>query len=76
MRVFLGWLRGERRHCSKGCDSTLEEEEQLVHPRARYLVCEGTGHQPHEGTLAGLASAASSRNCVRPPNRLDALRTP
>ena len=27
MRAFLGWLRGEKRHCSVAAIPTLEEED-------------------------------------------------
>ena len=27
MRAFLGWLRGERRHCSMAAIPTIEEED-------------------------------------------------
>src|SRR5882672_675284 len=32
MRVFLGWLRGERRHCSMVAIPTIEEEEDARRP--------------------------------------------
>ena len=46
MRVFLGWLRGERRHCSMAAIPTIEEEdakrpnrehEKLVGDRTRIM---------------------------------------
>ena len=46
MRAFLGWLRGERRHCSMAAIPTIEEEdakrpnrehEKLVGDRTRII---------------------------------------
>ena len=46
MRAFLGWLRGERRHCSMAAIPTIEEEdakrpnrehEKLVGDRTRIV---------------------------------------
>jgi transposase len=46
MRAFLGWLRGERRHCSMAAIPTIEEEdaerpnrehEKLVGDRTRIM---------------------------------------
>src|SRR6202007_87970 len=43
MRVFLGWLRGERRHCSMAAIPTIEEEDARRPNRERKnLVTEQT----------------------------------
>ncbi|WP_247388902.1 MULTISPECIES: IS110 family transposase [unclassified Bradyrhizobium] len=43
MRVFLGWLRGERRHCSMAAIPTIEEEDARRPNRERQnLVTEQT----------------------------------
>jgi len=43
MRAFLGWLRGERRHCSMAVIPTLEQEDAKRPNREREnLVCERT----------------------------------
>jgi hypothetical protein len=33
MRVFLGWLRGEKRHCSMVAIPTIEEEDARAPPQ-------------------------------------------
>jgi transposase len=50
MRVFLGWLRGERGHCGMVAIPTMEEEDARRPSREREcLVNESlTHHQPHE----------------------------
>ncbi len=43
MRAFLGWLRGERRHCSMAAVPTIEEEDERRPNRERKnLVTEQT----------------------------------
>jgi transposase len=44
MRVFLGWLRGETRHCSMVAIPTIEEEEDARRPNRerQNLVTEQT----------------------------------
>jgi transposase len=43
MRCFLGWLRGEKRHCSMAVIPTIEEEDARRPNRERQnLVCEQT----------------------------------
>jgi hypothetical protein len=46
MRVFLGWLRGERGHCGMVAIPTMEEEDA----RRPRVLCQRalTHHQPHE----------------------------
>jgi hypothetical protein len=49
MRVFLGWLRGERGHCGMVVIPTMEEEAARRPSREREsLVNERSHHQPHE----------------------------
>jgi transposase len=38
MRAFLGWLRGERRHCSMAAIPTLEEEDARRPNREREIL--------------------------------------
>src|SRR5262245_24553246 len=38
MRVFLGWLRGERRHCSMVAIPTIEEEDARRPNRERQTL--------------------------------------
>ena len=79
MRVFLGWLRGERGHCRMVAIPTLEEEDAKRPSRERENLVGEThaDHQPHEvERWPGSASAASSRSCARRRERLAALRTP
>jgi transposase len=50
MRVFLGWLRGERGHCGMVAIPTMEEEDARRPNREREKPCQRafTHHQPHE----------------------------
>jgi transposase len=43
MRAFLGWLRGEAKHCSMAAIPTLAEEDaRRAHREHEHLVCERT----------------------------------
>ena len=76
-RAFLGWLRGERRHCSMAMIPTPEEEdakrpnrerENLVGERTRII-------NRMKSTLARLGIRGFKPNLRRAPERLDRLRT-
>ena len=62
-RVFLGWLRGEPKHCSMVAIPTLAEEDgQASQPRAREPG--GRAHaacQPHQAAWSAWAFEPSSR---------------
>lgn len=62
-RAFLGWLGGERDHCSMGAISTLAPE-----PRQRALADLNRMNERHFGL--GPASEASSRPCAKRHNSL------
>src|ERR671910_380539 len=78
MRVFLGWLRGERRHCSMVAIPTLEEEDAKRPSREREsLVGECTRIiNRMKATLARLGIRGFKPDLRQAPLRLDALRTP
>ena len=65
IRVFLGWLRGEPRHCSMVAIPTLEEEDARRPSREREgLVGERTRIVNRmKAGLARLGIRGSSRNC-------------
>ena len=76
-RAFLGWLRGEPRHCSMAMIPTPEEEdakrpnrerENLVGERTRII-------NRMKSTLARLGIRGFKPNLRRAPERLDKLRT-
>jgi transposase len=76
-RVFLGWLRGEPRHCSMAMIPTLEEEdakrpnrerENLVSQRTRIV-------NRMKSTLARLGIRGFKPTLRKAPERLDKLRT-
>ena len=78
MRVFLGWLRGERGHCRMVAIPTLEEEdakrprgerENLVGERTRII-------NRMKGALARLGIRGFKPELRRAPEKLAALRTP
>ena len=76
-RAFLGWLRGEPRHCSMAMIPTLEEEdakrpnrerENLVNQRTRIV-------NRMKSTLARLGIRGFKPTLRKAPERLDRLRT-
>jgi transposase len=78
MRVFLGWLRGERGHCGMVAIPTLEEEdarrpsrerESLVGERSRIV-------NRMKSALARLGIKGFKAHLRKAPQRLQALRTP
>ena len=78
MRVFVGWLRGERGHCSMITVPTIEEEdakrpgrerESLVGERTRII-------NRMKASLARLGIRGFKPERRRAPGRLETLRTP
>jgi transposase len=78
MRVFLGWLRGERKHCSMVAIPTLAEEDAKRPSREREsLVGERTRISNRmKSMLARLGIRGFKPELRKAPQRLDALRTP
>src|SRR4051794_6748597 len=78
MRVFLGWLRGERRHCSMVAIPTLEEEDAKRPSREREtLVGERTRIVNRlKAALARLGIRGFKPELRKAPQRLESLRTP
>ncbi len=77
-RAFLGWLRGERGHCSMAAIPTLEEEdakrpnrehESLVRERTRLI-------NRMKGALARLGIRGFKPTLRKAPERLAALHLP
>ena len=77
-RAFLGWLRGERDHCSMAAIPTLKEEdakrpnrerESLVSERSRIV-------NRMKGTLARLGIRGFKPTLRKAPEQLERLRTP
>ena len=77
-RAFLGWLRGERDHCSMAAIPTLEEEdakrpnrerESLVGERSRIV-------NRMKGTLARLGIRGFKPTLRKAPEQLERLHTP
>lgn len=77
-RAFLGWLRGERGHCSMAAIPTLEEEDAKRPNREREgLVGERTRIINRiKSTLARLGIRGFKPTLRRAPERLAALLTP
>ncbi len=75
-RVFLGWLRGEQRHCSMAMIPTLEEEDAKRPNREREsLVGERTRIVNRmKSTLARLGIRGFKPHLRKAPDRLDKLR--
>src|SRR5512144_73588 len=77
-RAFLGWLRGERNHCSMAAIPTIEEEDARRPNREREnLVGERTRIVNRmKGTLARLGIRNFKPTLCKAPERLAMLRTP
>ena len=77
-RAFLGWLRGERNHCSMAAIPTIEEEDARRPNREREnLVSERTRIVNRmKGTLARLGIRNFKPTLRKAPERLAMLRTP
>ena len=78
MRVFLGWLRGERGHCGMVAIPTVDEEDAKRPSREREnLVGERTRIVNRmKSTLARLGIRGFKPALRKASQRLDALRTP
>src|SRR3954468_9204302 len=78
MRVFLGWLRGERGHCGMLPAPTMEEEDAKRPSREREsLVGERTRIiNRMKAALARLGIRGFNPALRKAPQRLAALRTP
>jgi transposase len=78
MRVFLGWLRGERGHCGMVAVPSAEEEDAKRPSREREsLVGERTRIVNRmKGALARLGIRGFKPELRRAPLRLEVLRTP
>jgi transposase len=78
IRVFLGWLRGEPRHCSMVAIPTLEEEDARRPSREREgLVGERTRIVNRmKAGLARLGIRGFKPELLKAPQRLGTLRTP
>lgn len=78
IRVFLGWLRGEPRHCKMVAIPTLEEEDARRPSREReILVGERTRIiNRMKAALVRLGIRGFKPGLLMAPQKLDALRTP
>ena len=78
MRVFIGWLRGERGHCGMIAVPTIQEEDAKRPSREREnLVGERTRIVNRlKAALARLGIRGFKPELRRAPQRLDTLRTP
>nr|WP_244424590.1 IS110 family transposase [Methylobacterium nodulans] len=78
IRVFLGWLRGEPRHCKMVAVPSLEEEDAKRPSREREnLVGERTRIiNRMKAALIRLGIRAFKPELAKAPERLEALRTP
>jgi transposase len=78
MRVLLGWLRGERKHCSMVVIPTLEEEDAKRPSREREsLIGEKTRIVNRmKGALARLGIRGFKPELRTAPQKLAALSTP
>src|SRR5271157_2930430 len=78
MRVFAGWLRGERGHCSMVYIPTIEEEDAKRPSREREsLVGERTRIiNRMKGALIRLGIRGFKPELRKSPQRLDTLKTP
>jgi transposase len=77
-RAFLGWLRGEPKHCSMAAIPTLEDEDARRPSREREtLVGERTRILNRlKANLARLGIHGFRPNLARAASQLEALRTP
>jgi len=78
MRVFLGWLRGDRGHCGMVAVPTMEEEDARRPSREREnLVGERTRIVNRmKAALARLGIRGFKPELRKAPQRLESLRTP
>jgi transposase len=78
IRVFLGWLRGEPRHCSMVAIPTLEQEDARRPSREREsLIGERTRIiNRMKAALVRLGIRGFKPELLKAPQRLECLRTP
>src|SRR5260370_41835865 len=78
MRAFLGWLRGEARHCRMAAIPTLEQEDAKRPTREHEsLVAERTRLVNRmKATLVRLGITGFNVKLRKAAERLSALRTP
>jgi transposase len=78
IRVFLGWLRGEPRHCKMVVIATIEEEDACRPSREREnLVGERTRIiNRMKAALIRLGIRGFKPELLKAPQRLETLRTP
>ena len=78
MRVFLGWLRGERGHCGMVAIPAIEEEDAKRPSRERESLVEERSRITNrmKSTLARLGIRGFKPALRKAPERLAALRTP
>jgi transposase len=77
-RAFLGWLRGEPKHCSMAAIPTLEDEDARRPGRERQILVEERTRVLNrlKANLARLGIRGFRPNLARAPSQLEALRTP
>src|SRR5208282_2771836 len=78
LRVFMGWLRGERGHCGMVAVPTAQEEDaKRPHREREGLVGERTRIiNQMKGALARLGIRGFKPELRKAPQRLEGLRTP
>ena len=76
MRVFLGWLRGERKHCSMVAIPTLEQEDAKRPSRDRLIGEKTRIVNRMKGALARLGIRGFKPELRTAPQKLAALSTP
>ena len=78
LRVFMGWLRGERGHCGMVGVPTMDEEDaKRPHRERENLVGERTRIiNRMKAALVRLGIRGFKPELRRAPNKLDGLRTP
>ena len=78
LRVFMGWLRGERGHCGMVAVPTVDEEDaKRPHRERESLVGERTRIVNRmKAALARLGIRGFKPELRRSPQKLDGLRTP
>ncbi|SJM30773.1 IS110 family transposase [Mesorhizobium delmotii] len=76
MRAFLGWLRGEKRHCSMAPIPTLEEEDARPNRERETLVGDKTRIINHIKAILARFGIRSFRLSLRQAaDRLETIRT-
>src|SRR6187397_3371543 len=77
-RALLGWLRGEKKHCTMAAIPTLEEEDaKRPHREREQLVNKRTGIVSRmKAALVRLGIRGFNPKLRKAPGRLAALRTP